>query len=282
MEPEGPLTDYPLKDATFIAFDTETTGLYPVESKLVEIGAVCFRLDGEEIAVFEQLINPGTSIPAEAQAVNHITDEMVSSKPPVERVLPAFLDFLGEPGNILIAHNAPFDIGFIGLDLIRTGLSLPRNAVFDTIWIAQAVAPGLPSYSLAALSAMLGVSGAQDHRALSDARLTGEVFRQLVGRATGVTTVGALAAIAPPQPFKPVRDQRARPPAGYEAIDRAISRGATVEIIYMGGTRGEEPRVVTPRGFVRIGNIVYLSGVCGHDGRKKNYRLDRIRSFRVL
>jgi len=277
-----PVYDQPLGDVTFITFDTETTGLYPVAARLIEIGAVRFRLDGEEISVFDQLIDPGTAIPPDAQAVNHITDEMVRGQPIVDEVLPAFLDFLGGTGDILIAHNARFDMGFIGVDLIRMGLPLPEHLVLDTVLLARSMAPGLPSYSLEPLSRALGITGDQDHRALSDARLTSEVFRELVRRNPEIRTVGALSRIGCAPAFGQGRNQRVTPPPGYENLGDAISVRAVVEIVYLGGTRGEEPRELTPYAFLQAGGYVYLAGRCHIDGRNKMYRLDRIRSYRVL
>ena len=277
-----PRPDLLIEEATFITFDTETTGLYPVASRLIEIGAVRFRLDGEEIAVFEQLIDPGTSIPSDAQAVNHITDEMVSGQPTVDAVLPAFLDFLGDTGNILIAHNAKFDMDFIGVDLVRMGLPLPRHMVLDTIRLARSLAPGLARYGLEPLSTTLGITRDQDHRALSDARLTKEVFRELLRRNPGVRTVAALSSVACAPAFGRSRNQRVTPPPGYESLSDAIARRAVVEIIYEGGTRGEEPRNLTPYAFLQAGGYIYLAGRCHIDGQSKMYRLDRIKSYRII
>ena len=55
--------------------------------------------------------------------------------------MPRFIDFLGSPDTILVAQNAPFDVGFIGVDLIRLGLAFPPNLIFDTKLIAQALLP---------------------------------------------------------------------------------------------------------------------------------------------
>jgi DNA polymerase III epsilon subunit family exonuclease len=277
-----PFKDLLIEDATFITFDTETTGLYPVAARLIEIGAVRFRMDAEEISVFEQLVDPQTPIPPDAQAVNHITDEMVRGQPRVDEVLPAFMDFLGGTDNILIAHNARFDMGFIGVDLIRMGLPLPEHLVLDTVLLARSLAPGLPSYSLEPLSGALGITCDQDHRALSDARLTKEVFRELVKRNPGIRTVGDLLSAAPAQAFGQTRSQCVEPPPGYEDMAEAIEVRAVVEIVYLGGTRGEEPRELTPYAFLRAGGYVYLAGRCHIDGRNKMYRLDRIRTYRVV
>ena len=206
-----PRPDLALEEATFIAFDTETTGLYPLVGRIVEIGAVRFHSDGEEIAVFEQLIDPETDIPPDAQAVNQISNEMVRGQPVISRVLPGFIDFLDGMDNLLLAHNAAFDIEFIGVDMLRLGFMLPRHMVFDTIMLAQSVAPGLMSYSLEALSVMLGVTRGQTHRALSDSQLTKDVFLALLRRAPTIKTIADLAKAAPPLSFERARAYKVGP-----------------------------------------------------------------------
>jgi DNA polymerase-3 subunit epsilon len=271
-----------LEEVHFIAFDTETTGLYPVVSRLIEIGATRFNAAGERISVFEQLINPEMPIPPDAQAVNHITDEMVRNKPTVDRVLPAFLDFLDGLDNVLVAHNAPFDLEFIGVDLIRLGLPLPGHMVFDTCALAQTIVPGLTSYRLESLAALLGVTAPQHHRALSDAELAGDVLLALLRRDRRIKTVADLAGIAPPLSFEQVRAFQADPPEGLRDLSAAIQRGLPVEIVYMGGSKGTEPRRVTPRAILRYGGYAYLAAHCHLDGKEKMYRMDRISALRVV
>jgi DNA polymerase III epsilon subunit family exonuclease len=276
LEPTQQLTK-----TSFITFDTETTGLNPVIGKLVEIGAVRFNADGDEIAVFDQLINPETSIPPDAQAVNHITDEMVRDQPTAESVLPRFLDFLGPAEHVLIAQNAPFDIGFIGVALLRCGLALPAHPVFDTKRVAITLMPGLMSHSLETLGSLLGVTTAQEHRALSDARLTKNVFLALLAKAPGVKTLVDLARLSPPVTFERARMHRAKPPQGFEDLETAIREQRPIVMVYEGGTRGEEPRQVTPRALLQYNGIIYLAAYCHADSREKVYRLDRIREFHL-
>jgi DNA polymerase-3 subunit epsilon len=277
-----PRADVELENATFIAFDTETTGLYPLSSRLVEIGASRFNSSGERISVFEQLINPETPIPPGAQAVNHITDEMVRDKPTVDRVMPAFIDFLDGLDNILLAHNAPFDLEFIGLDMLRLGLPLPSHLVFDTCLLAQALMPGLASYRLESLAVMLGVASPQMHRALSDAELAGDVFLDLLRRNPRIRVVEDLARVALPLTFEQVRMYQADPPAGFEPLKDAIDRKSIVEIVYAGGTKGAVPRRITPMAVLRYGGFAYLAAYCHMDGKEKMYRLDRIKEIRMV
>ena len=125
-----------LTDITVVAFDTETTGLFPMMHRLVEIGAVRFRLDGRELATFEQLIDPHILIPSKVQQVHGITDRMVRGQPTVEQVIPQFIEFLGAPDTILLAHNALFDLGFLAMALTRLGIACPPHSVFDTLEMA--------------------------------------------------------------------------------------------------------------------------------------------------
>jgi DNA polymerase-3 subunit epsilon len=71
-------------DITFVAFDTETTGLHPMAHRLVEVGAMRFRLDGHETATFQQLIDLEIPIPPDVQQVHGITDQMVRGKPTID------------------------------------------------------------------------------------------------------------------------------------------------------------------------------------------------------
>ena len=117
----------------FIAFDLETTG--PTLKKMrLEIGAVRFvGLQAQE--GFGKLINPGVPIPPDAQAVNGISDEMVTSgKPKIEEVLGDFADFCGDLP--LVAHNAPFDYKFLSAAIDRSKGAAPKGVVLDTLPLA--------------------------------------------------------------------------------------------------------------------------------------------------
>jgi hypothetical protein len=122
-----------LTDITFVALDTETTGIFPIMHRLVEIGAIRFRSDGRELATFQQLIDPQIPIPPNVQQVPGITDRMVCGKPTIEHVLPQFIKFLGHRDTILLAHNALFDLSFLAMALTRLGITFPPHNVFLTM-----------------------------------------------------------------------------------------------------------------------------------------------------
>jgi DNA polymerase III epsilon subunit family exonuclease len=270
-----------LRDSTFVAFDTETTGLRPVAASLVEIGAVKFKFDGSEIDTFSELIDPEEPIPEEVQGIHGISNEMVTGKPRVHEVLPRFLEFLGPTESILMAHNALFDLGFIVLDLYRLQMLLPEHKVFDTVTLARTLIPFLPGYRLQGLCAALEVSKGQEHRALADAKLVKGLFLKLLERTEGVETVHQLSQLTRPVSFLDAKVSRMEAPPGFEELDAALEAERAVEIVYAGGTKGPEPRRVTPRAIVESSGFMYLAAYCHVDGRNKMYRLSRIKSFRV-
>ena len=124
----------PLSQTTFVTVDLETTGGSPVSSMITEIGAVKTR-GGEVIGEFQTLVNPGLAIPPMIVALTGITDAMVIGAPPIEEVLPAFLEFLGDA--VLVAHNAPFDTGFLRAACRTHGYKWPGSEVVDTVTLAR-------------------------------------------------------------------------------------------------------------------------------------------------
>jgi len=159
---EGPLVE----DTVFVAFDTETTGFSPQNDRLVEIGAVKFRGDGEVLATTNWLINPQREIPYYATKKHGITSEMVAPAPVFTTVWLEFEDFCGD--EILMAHNATFDVGFLRAELERAEIDPPALPVIDTLPLFRKWFPRALSHSLEKLSIYLGVSGDTYHRAEAD------------------------------------------------------------------------------------------------------------------
>ncbi len=164
-----------------VAFDFETTGLSPVTDRIVEIGAAAFRMEEREgtwVAIddgmYETLVNPRRPIPAVVSAIHGIDDLAVSASPTFAQVAPEFLAFI--QGSILIAHNAPFDLGFLQAETKRAGLENPPNPAYDTISVAKTAVSGLPSYSLKSLAASFNIAQTAAHRGGDDARVCMELF----------------------------------------------------------------------------------------------------------
>ena len=158
-----------------VILDLETTGLNPAEDDIIEIGAVKLRND-IVIDEFKALLKPKGKIPLGATAVNGITNEMVAKAARLEKVLPDFLRFIDEA--VLVAHNADFDLGFLK-DKSRKLLGRDiNNSVIDTLSQSRTVFPLTP-HSLDSIARKLEINSSPNHRALSDALVTKDVYLKL-------------------------------------------------------------------------------------------------------
>ncbi|NLP46054.1 MAG: PolC-type DNA polymerase III [Epulopiscium sp.] len=163
-------------DDTYIVFDIETTGFYPGKDKVTEIGAVKI-INGEIIDSFSALVNPGIPIPSKIQQLTGITNEMVMDKPDISRVLPQFLEFVGD--GVLVAHNASFDTNFIHYFANQQSLQL-SSTILDTLALTRALFPNLKRHKLNIVADHLGISLENHHRAVDDAQATAEIFLQCI------------------------------------------------------------------------------------------------------
>jgi DNA polymerase III epsilon subunit family exonuclease len=267
-----------LTDLTFLAFDTETTGLHPIMHRLVEVGAIRFRLDGREVATFQQLIDPHIPIPPDVQQVHGITDHMVRGQPSIDHVLPPFIEFLGTPDTILLAHNAPFDLGFLAMALIRLGIAFPLHDLFDTLDMARRLYPTWPGHSLEHVAMRLNVANGPKHRALSDARLVKDVFLELLRRTPTIKTITDLVRISPLLTFADGPVITIAPPPGFEALTTALSERCAITVTYDHGSQPPTPRMITPRLVLEVHGIVYVIAHCHLSHAERTFRLDRIRA----
>ncbi len=128
-----------------VFFDTETTGANPAEAKIVELGYVVTDENLEVLNSWRTLVDPEMPIPADAAGVHHITDEDVYNAPTLAQVGPACLAPLQQPGVILVAHNAPFDLQVAASLLPREYESI------DTLQLAKRYIPDAPNHKLGTL-----------------------------------------------------------------------------------------------------------------------------------
>lgn len=161
----------------YIAFDLETTGFLPGVEQITEIGAVKFE-NGKPISRFATLVNPQKPIPAEVVKVTGITDDMVKDSPLIEGLLTDFAEFCGD--DLIIAHNAAFDVQFLTADINKYESPAPKGIVLDTLAIAKKVIPGLANYKLGTLVQHFEIKSTDFHRAEEDASYTGQLFWKLI------------------------------------------------------------------------------------------------------
>ncbi|HEY2299457.1 MAG TPA: DEDD exonuclease domain-containing protein [Jatrophihabitans sp.] len=173
--------DEPLRTTTFTVVDLETTGGSSMADGITEIGAVKVR-GGEVLGEFQTLVHPGQPISPFVSVLTGITDAMVGSAPPIASALPAFLEFAH--GSVLVAHNAPFDVGFLKAAAIEQHLPWPAFPVVDTAVLARRVLnrDEVPNCKLATLAGFFRAGTTPNHRALADARATVDVLHGLIAR----------------------------------------------------------------------------------------------------
>ncbi|MFY1637334.1 DEDD exonuclease domain-containing protein [Solwaraspora sp. WMMB335] len=180
-----------LRDTTFVVLDLETTGGAPDGGGITEVGAVKVRA-GEELGVFATLVNPGQPIPPFVTVLTGITQAMLLPAPPIEQVLPSLLEFLSDA--VLVAHNAPYDVGFLKAACARHGYPWPAPRVLDTAALARRALTRdeVPNRKLGTLAAYFRTPRQPTHRALADAQATVDVLHGLIARlgGHGVTTIG--------------------------------------------------------------------------------------------
>jgi DNA polymerase-3 subunit epsilon len=176
-----------------VMIDFETTGLSPdMGDRITEVAALRI-VDGRVVERFVSLVNCGARIPSFITGLTGITQAMVDAAPPVSRVVPGLLDFIG--GDALSAHNASFDDKFLRAESARLGLTPAYRELVCSLKLSRRVFPGLSSYKLGLLSHQLGIEfRSAAHRAESDAEVAAQLLIHIgghLGSAYGIAAVEA-------------------------------------------------------------------------------------------
>lgn len=184
------LQDINLDD--FIVLDLETTGLDPANDKIIEIGAIRFK-DGEEEETFEQMINPEIPIPDFITKLTGIKDDDVKSAPKIDKEIVNLLDFIDD--SIILGHQVNFDAAFVEYLLRKSEQDFTnwekesnrfkylKNKRLDTLFLSRIFLPFLPRMNLGTVAAHFNIDLENAHRAVDDARATGQVFLHLIDKA---------------------------------------------------------------------------------------------------
>lgn len=235
-----------LSDVTFCVLDLETTGGSAARgSKITEVGAVKVR-GGEVLGEFQTLVNPDEAIPAFITVLTGITEAMVINAPHIAEVLPSFFEFAH--GCVLVAHNAPFDVGFLKHSARALDIPWPKFEVLDTAVLARRVMhrDEAPNAKLSTLARVFRASTTPNHRALSDARATVDVLHGLFERLgpLGVHSLEEVSSytsrVTPEQRKKRhLADHIPAAPGVY------LFRGPQDDVLYVGTSRNLRSRVRT-------------------------------------
>lgn len=271
--------DLSLNQITLIAFDTETSGAYPLGFEVVEFGAVKWR-GGEVVGELQLLIKPSRPMSKEVIAIHGITNEMVADAPAMGEQIGKIRDFL--EGGILMAHHAPFDVGFMTVCFEEFGVPFPADPVLCTSLLARRWIPESPNHKLQTLIGHLKLPQGAAHRALDDAKACLQVGLECWRRAGAGRTLREIES----SQGKPVRW------ANYSllknennlirALAEAVRMAKDVDIVYEGGSLKGTSRRITPVGIVRNPDGDYVSAVCHLDRAQKRFYLGKIRDFAVV
>lgn len=165
--------------AEYIVIDTETTGLDPKSSELIEFAAVKIK-GGQKIDDFQSLIKPKATVSHFITNLTGITNEMLTNAPLPQDIIPSIFDFIG--ADILVAHNAHFDINFL-YDYSVKYLDKPfQNDFICTLRMSRKLFPDLENHKLKTICEALNIPN-PPHRAMGDVLSTVSVFEHCRNKA---------------------------------------------------------------------------------------------------
>ncbi len=265
-----------LRDKIYVAFDTETTGLSARQGKVVEIAGVRFTGTGTEIARFSTLANPGSPIGAEVTRIHGIDDTMVAHAPSSADACEQFAHWLC-PQDVLLAHNAAFDVAFITSELIRSDLSCPKNAVVDTLRCARQMDIRVKNHKLGTLVEYFGFPATGYHRAMADSLYVMQLFLEFINESPSMRIEELQIRAGVDDHHASVSNHMDLQPR-FQNLAETIAAGEVLTMRY-DGSSSAGPKRVMPLTLCSVAGVRYLVAQCMADGSVRQFELDRIISL---
>ena len=163
--------------SSYTVIDVETTGLDSEYDSLIEVAAIKVE-NSALVDTYSSLINPGYPIDDFIVQLTGITNNDLSSAPPITNVLQEFIDFIGN--DILVGHNVNFDINFLYDNIEEHLKEHLSNDFIDTLRISRRIFKKAPSHKLSVLADYLSIDVDVMHRALYDCNTTNLIYQKLV------------------------------------------------------------------------------------------------------
>jgi DNA polymerase-3 subunit epsilon len=271
-------------ESTFIAIDLETTGKYPLDAEICEMAAVKWR-NGQVVDTYQTLLKPTLRMSDEVIAIHNITNEMVESAPLLEHKLAEFHAFLSD--GFILAHHAPFDMGFLAWEFEKARMLLPSNPGFCTSLLSRAINADVSNHRLATLAAHFGIEAGAAHRALDDAKTCLAValkYFEKLGREAKLSDIQGFQVT--PLPWTRFSIDALTEREHFRQMVRALRDKREIVLVYESGSRPGEPRKVFPMGLVRNPDGDYLVATEGNnegdDVKPKRYFLEHISAVRPI
>ncbi|MCS5631310.1 MAG: exonuclease domain-containing protein [Pirellulaceae bacterium] len=268
-----------MQTTEIVAFDLETTGISSFVDRVVDIGAVRFRLGETSVDTFDQLVDPSRDIPPDVTAIHGISSADVKGQPLIGEVLPDFDKFIGN-GTLMVAHNAPFDCGFLAAAYTASARRPPNNQIICSLKLFRLAFPHFENYKLETIGRRLGLINHEEHRGLADALLLMRCLRLAFEVLPQFEYLDNLLDASKVYQFTDFSSVDIIPPDEFVGLQLAIQDGCTLEIRY--GEFPDRPILITPKMIFQQNNAYYVSAHCHYDEFEKTYRLDRIVSYKVL
>lgn len=265
------ITNFPI-----VAFDTETSGAYPLESEVIELGAVKW-VNGKVVDRFQTLLKPKKHLEDSNIRIHGITNEMLVDAPLMKDKIQSFCEFIND--SVLLAHHAPFDLGFLTVAIEEAGLRFPSNVLLCTSLLSRSLLP-TTNHKLQTLVKELKLEGGAAHRAADDAYACMQVFFKCLEKLNpDEQNAGRLQQIQSKKlnwlDFQLLKDSDAK----VKALAHAALKAEKIEIVYLGGQNGGKPRPIIPYGIVRNPDGDYLHALCLIDNERKRFYLSKISDY---
>lgn len=265
-------SDYPI-----VAFDTETSGPYPLESEIVELGAVKWY-QGSVIGQFQTLLKPSKPMSQDNINIHGITNEMVANAPLMKDQVGLFHEFIQD--SLLIAHHAPFDLGFIAPEFEKAGLAFPTNVHLCSSLISRSLLH-TTNHKLQTLVKELGLVGGDAHRAYDDAYACLQVFMKSTEK-LDYASIEKLKSIQAKKLNWSDYALYSNPSEKIKSLVDAIHKQKTIQIVYEGGQSKNKLRPITPKGIVRNPDGDYVHAECGLDHQRKRFYISKILDIELV
>lgn len=260
---------------TFVAFDTETSGAYPVGYDIVEFGAIKWQ-NGKEVAKMQRLYKPREPMSDFIISIHGIKNEDVALAANIQSEIKEIYDFFKD--SIVMAHHAPFDMGFIAYEFEKAQLPWPKDPVICTSLLSRKVITGTGNHKLQTLVKHFGIDGGAAHRAYDDAKsclmVALECFKKMQTECSLT-----LEQVLSTQEKKLYWTDYALLTSRNKIIEKLVSiilNKNDSEIRYEGGSQKGNLRTIKPLGIIRNPDGDYVQAYCYKDKTNKRYYIDKI------
>ncbi|MCD6539647.1 MAG: WYL domain-containing protein [Candidatus Omnitrophica bacterium] len=266
-----------LREAEFVVFDVETTGLNPGKGdKICEIGAVRVK-KGEVVSKFSQLVNPKRETPLSSINIHGISLEELAVAPFFEEVVDSFLEFIDN--FFLLGYNIEFDLGFLNFELRTIGRKPVSNIYLDILELCRRFL-NLKRYNLFRVAEFFSLSSEGLHRAYKDALTSAKIFLRLIPylEEKGFKTLEELCNI-----FGSGRSLLNSDSLKIKMVQKALRENLKLKIRYYSFSKREfTEREVLPQKLELRGKKYFLIGECLLRSERRSFNLDNIIELEVV